>query len=49
MPKMGKHEEKIKEVKTKQAMQDSKKKVKKVVESILKESGMMHKEFEQIK
>ena len=45
----GTYKEKIREVKTKQAVQDSKKKVKKVVESILKESSMTRKEFEKIK
>ena len=43
------YEEKIREVQTKQAAKDFEKKVKKVVESILKESGIMRNEFEEAK
>ena len=45
----GTYEENIREVQTKQAVQDFEKKVKKVMESVLKEFGMSHKEFEEIK
>ena len=45
----GTYEEKIREVQTKQATKDFEKKVKKVVESILKEPGMICKKFEEIK
>ena len=48
-PRWGTYEENIREVQTKQVVQDSTKKVKKVMESILKESGMLHKDFEEIK
>ena len=39
-PRWGTYEEKVREVQSKQAAQDSKKKVKKVIDSILKESRM---------
>ena len=48
-PRWGTYEEKIREVQSKQAVQESKKKVKKVIDSILKESGMSQKEFEEVK
>ena len=39
----------MKEVKTSQVMKDSKKKVEKIIDSILKESGMSRKEFDEVK
>ena len=48
-PRWGTYEEKIREVKPKQVAQESEKKVKKVIDSILKEFGMLHKEFEGMK
>ena len=48
-PRWGTYEEKIREVQSKQAIQESEKKVKKVMDSILKESGMSHREFEEVK
>ena len=49
MSKMGAYEEKIREVQSKQAAQESEKKVKKVMDSILKEYGMSRKGFEEVK
>ena len=48
-PRWGTYEEKIKEVQSSKAVKDSQKKVEKVIESILKESGMSRKEFEEVK
>ena len=45
----GTYEEKIKERQSKQVVQESQKKVEKVIESILKESRMSHREFEEVK
>ena len=48
-PRWGTYEEKIREVQSKQAVQNFEKKVKKVIDSILKESRMLRKEFEEVK
>ena len=48
-PRWGTYEEKIREVQSSQVAKDSHKKVKKVIDSILKESSMSHKEFEEVK
>ena len=48
-PRWGTYVENIKEVESKQAAQESQEKVEKVIDSILKESGMMYKEFEEVK
>ena len=42
-PRWGKYEEKIREVQSKQAVQESQNKVEKVIDSILKELGMTHR------
>ena len=48
-PRWGTYNEKIKKGQSKQAMQKSQKKVEEVIDSILKESGMKCKEFEEVK
>ena len=48
-PRWGNYEEKIKEVQSKQAAKESQKKVEKVIDSILKESRMSRREFEEVK
>ena len=48
-PRWGTYEEKIREVQSKQAVQESQKKVEKVIDSILKEYGMTHRDFEEVK
>ena len=48
-PRWGTYTEKMREVKTSQIIKDSKKKVEKVIDSILKESRMSRKEFEEVK
>ena len=48
-PRWGTYFEKMREVKTSQIIKDSKKKVEKVIDSILKESGMTRKEFDEVK
>ena len=48
-PRWGTYEEKIREAQSSQVAKDSQKKVEKVIESILKESGMLCKEFEEVK
>ena len=48
-PKWGTFEEKIREVQSSQAAKDSQKKVEKVIDSIIKESCMSQKEFEEVK
>ena len=45
----GTYEEKIRGVKSCEVAKDSQKKVKKVIESILKESGMSREDFEEVK
>ena len=48
-PRWGTYSKKMREVKTSQVMKDSKKKVEKVIDSILKESRMTRKEFDEVK
>ena len=48
-PRWGTYNEKIREVQSSQMVKDSQKKVEKVIESILKESSMTRKEFEEVK
>ena len=48
-PRWGTYFEKMKEVQTNLIDKDTKKKVEKVIDSILKESEMSRKEFEEVK
>ena len=48
-PRWCMYDEKMKEVKTKLMDKDKRKKVDKVIDSILKESGMKRKEFDEVK
>ena len=48
-PRWGTYIEKMREVKTSKIIKDSKKKVDKVIDSILKELGMSRKEFDEVK
>ena len=48
-PRWGTYAEKMKEVKIKLMDKDTKKKVEKVIDSILKESRMSRKEFKEVK
>ena len=49
LPRGGAYTKKMREVKTNKIVKDSKKKVEKVIDSILKESGMSRKGFEEVK
>ena len=48
-PRWGTYIEKMREVKTSQIIKDFKKKLEKVIDSILKELGMSRKEFDEVK